>query len=179
MHTLVTGRNVKITPGVRTLIARQLGKLARVLNDSAVSAQVILRRERHRHVAELTIHARGDHRLFGSGHGDDWAMSVRAAAAKVEKQAQRLKTRWRERKRRAAGRRHPSQRRSRGNGGPIAEPVVRTPPAAVKPMSVEDAVIGLRERGDQFLVFRNAATEAVNILYRRKDGRLGLIEPEA
>ncbi len=176
MDTFVTGRNVEITPGLRDLIARQLGKLTRVLNDSAVSAQVILRRERHRHLAEVTIHARGEHVLHGMGAGSAWPTSVRSALQKVEKQAERLKTKWQERKRRPARTGRP--RRAAGAAAAPAEAVVRTPSAAVKPMTVEDAVVSLRERGDQVLVFRNAATDALNILYRRQDGRLGLIEPE-
>lgn len=180
MRTLVTGRNVDITPTLRDLIDQQLGKLGRVLNDSAVSAQVVLRRERHQHLTEITIHARGEHLLHGLGDGAAWPASIRAALAKVEKQAERLKTQWEGRKRRSAGRAPAARRERRPTGdGVEGERIVRTPSAAVKPMTLEDAAVSLRESGDQFLVFRNAVTDAVNILYRRKDGRLGLIEPEA
>ena len=50
---------------------------------------------------------------------------------------------------------------------------------AVKPMSVEDAALRVDDGGDGFVVFRNADTDAINVLYRRKDGNLGLIEPDA
>jgi putative sigma-54 modulation protein len=57
--------------------------------------------------------------------------------------------------------------------------VIRTRRLAVKPMTVEEAALELGTRGDGVLVFRDATTERVNVLYRRKDGNLGLIEAEA
>lgn len=178
MRTLVTGRNVNITPRLRQLIDHGLSKLDRVLNDSAVSAQVILRQERHRHVAEVTIHARGDHMLHGLGQGNAWQASLKAAASKIEKQAQRMKSKWHERKRQGADARTvtPPPR--------LAEPVAGSPRviravrSVVKPMTVEDAALRLGPGAESFLVFRNASSEAVSILYRRKDGNLGLIEPD-
>ena len=64
-------------------------------------------------------------------------------------------------------------------GEPASAPLVVSRRLAPKPMSVEEAVMQLGLRRDQFLVFTNAATEAVNVLYRRKNGGLGLIEPVA
>jgi putative sigma-54 modulation protein len=64
-------------------------------------------------------------------------------------------------------------------GAPAAAPrIVRANRYAVKPMSIEDAAMRLDEVDDAFLVFRNADDDAVNILYRRKDGNIGLIEPD-
>ncbi len=177
MRTLVTGRNVDITPGLRQLIDRGLSKLDRVLNDSAVSAQVILRQERHRHVAEVTIHARGDHMLHGLGQGTAWQASLKEATSKIEKQAQQMKSKWHERKRQGADARTVTPPR-------LAEPVAGSPRViraaryAVKPMTVEDAALRLGPGAESFLVFRNASSDAVNILYRRKDGNFGLIEPD-
>ena len=59
-----------------------------------------------------------------------------------------------------------------------ARRVVRATRYAVKPMSIEDAALRIDGAGETFVVFRNAETDAVNILYRRKDGNLGLIEPD-
>jgi len=103
MRLLVTGRNIDITPALRQLIERKLSKLDRVLNDSAMSAQVILRMEKYRRVADLTIHARGDHMLHGIGEGAEWPASIRQAIDKIDKQAHKLKSKWTTRKRRATG----------------------------------------------------------------------------
>ncbi len=57
--------------------------------------------------------------------------------------------------------------------------IVRSSGYAVKPMTVEDAALRVDAGSDAFLVFRNAVTDSINILFRRRDGQLGLIEPEA
>ena len=178
MRTLVTGRNVEITPGLRQVIDRGLGKLDRLLNDTAVSAQVILRQERHRHVAEITIHARDDHMLHGLGEGTEWQASIRQALAKIAKQAQRMKSKWNERKRQAAGARAVRAPARAAETGAAAPRIIRAPRSLVKPMTVEDAALRLDGATEHFLVFRNASTETVSILYRRADGNFGLIEPD-
>ena len=94
MRVEITGRHVDITPPLRQLIARRLAKLERLLNDSAISAGVILTKEKYRHRAEIIIHVRGDHMLRGLGDGTSWPVAVRDAAAKIEQQAQTLKGKW-------------------------------------------------------------------------------------
>ena len=178
MRVDITGRHVDITPPLRQLIDRSLGKIERLLNDRAVSASVILTKEKYRHRTELVIHARGDHMMSSNGEGNGWTLSVRKATAKIEQQARKLKSRWTEDKRQrdgagasAAGEdEHPVRAANR--------PVVRTARYPVKPMSIEDAALRLEGGREMFVVFRNADTDAVGILYRRKDGNLALIEPD-
>jgi putative sigma-54 modulation protein len=177
MRVDVTGRHVEITPPLRTLIDKRLAKLERLLNDNVVSAQVILTLEKYRHRTEMVVHARGDHMMRGLGEGNAWPISLRQAAQKVEQQAQTLKGKWAERKRSSTRRRTPR--------APAAEPaaaaaprVVRARSYAVKPMSIDDAALRVEGGEETFLVFRNAETDAVSILFRRKDGSLGLIEPD-
>ena len=176
MRIDVTGRHIDVTPGLRHVIERSLAKVERLLNDSAVSATVVLTKEKYRHRTELVIHAKGDHILSGIGEGNTWPLSVRKAAAKIEHQAQTLKSRWTEGKR----------QRTSGRGvtvaaAPEAVPgrrVVRSTRYAVKPMSIDEAVQRLEAVPETFVVFRNADTDAISVLFRRKDGNLGLIEPD-
>lgn len=174
MRLDITGRHVEVTDPLRQLIDRRLAKLARLLNDSAISANVILTKEKYRHLAEIVIHARGDHTLRGIGQGTSWALSLRQAAQKIEQQAQTLKSKWAMRKRQASARsvEVPAAEKSQ------TRRVVKATRAAVKPMSIEDAALRVDAGTDTFVVFRNAETDAVSILYRRKDGNLGLIEPD-
>ena len=173
MRLDITGRHVEITPPLRQLIDRRLAKLSRVLNDSAISGTVILTKEKYRHLSEIVIHARGDHILRGIGTGNAWHLSLRQASEKIEQQAQKLKSKWAERKRRGAGAREvPSSETA------AVPRIVRATRYAIKPMSVEDAALRVESGADTFIVFRNAESDAVSILYRRKDGNLGLIEPE-
>ncbi len=180
MRLEITGRHVEVTAPLRQLIDRRLARLARVLNDAAVSAQVILTKEKYRHLAEIIIHARGDHTMRGTGEGNAWQVSMRQAAEKIEQQAHRLKGKWNGRKRGAAGRRAVS---APAPAGAAAEPalaprVIRATRYAVKPMSIEDAALRVEAGPETFLVFRNADTDGVSIMYRRRDGNFGLIEPE-
>jgi putative sigma-54 modulation protein len=179
MRVDITGRHVDITPPLRQLIDQSLGKIERLLNDRAVSATIILTKEKYRHKTELVVHARGDHMLSGNGEGNAWPLSVRKATAKIEQQARKLKSRWTEDKRQRDGAGASAADAITGLAAtPPRRPVVRAARYAVKPMSVEDAALRLEEGRDTFVVFRNAETDAVGILYRRKDGNLALIEPD-
>ncbi len=184
MQLDITGRHVAVTPALRQLIERRLAKIGRLLNDSVVSAKVILTLEKYRHRAEVIVHARGDNILRGLGEGNAWAIAIRQAVEKLEQQASKIKGKWAERKRSETSRRKPrvagtTEGDGRGAGPEPATPrVVRAARYAIKPMSIEDAALRLDATQEGFLVFRNADTEAVGILYRRKDGNLGLIEPD-
>src|SRR3954466_2124077 len=90
----VTGRHVEVTPPMQRLIDQALKKLERILNDRAVSATVTLTKEKYRHIAEIIVHARGDHTLTGVGQGNTWPLALRQAEAKVERQAKKLKSKW-------------------------------------------------------------------------------------
>ena len=178
MRVDITGRNLDITTGLRQLIGRRLGKLERLLNDRALSATVRLTKEKYRCRTELVVHAKGDHMLSGNGEGNGWPISVRQAVEKVEHQAEKLKSRWTESKRQRGGVRGANAATAAEPGRRPAPPRLRTTRYAVKPMSVEDAALRLESGAENFVVFRNADTDAVSIVHRRKDGSLGLIEPQ-
>jgi putative sigma-54 modulation protein len=178
MRLELTGRHVEITPSIRSLVDRKLAKLTRVLNDSVVSAQVVLTREKYRHVTEMSVHIRGDHVLAGKTAGATWTDSVGRAIEKIEQQAQKVKGRWEARKRRTAPVAVPPVPPDAATAADVLPRVVRASRYHVKPMSVDDAARAVEGGRDGFLVFRNAGTGAINVLYRRKDGDFGLIEPE-
>ena len=99
MRLELTGRHVDITPALRRLVETKIGKLERVLNDSAVSAQAVLTREKHRHRTDITLHARGEKFLHGVGDSGSWEASLSAAIGKISQQAQKVKGKWQGRKR--------------------------------------------------------------------------------
>lgn len=177
MRVDITGRHIDITPGLRQLIDKSLARMERLLNDRAVSATVVLTKEKYRHKTELVVHAKGDHILSAIGEGNTWPLSIRKAAAKIEHQAQKLKSRWTE------GKRQRKNNRAVGIPAASTEPgtarrVVRATRYAVKPMSLDDATVRLDAVPETFVVFRNAETDVISVLFRRKDGNLGLIEPD-
>jgi putative sigma-54 modulation protein len=99
MRLVVTGRHVEITPDLRKLVERKLAKLDRVLGESIVSAQVVLALERYRHIAEITVHARGDHMLHGLGDTRAWQTSLAEAVDKLTGQIAKVKGKWERRTR--------------------------------------------------------------------------------
>lgn len=194
MRLELTGRHVTITPATRKAVERSLARMTRMLNDSIVSVQVVITREKSRHHVEMTLHARGDHFMHGAATGRDLAAALGAAAEKLEHQAQKLKSRWTEGKRQGvsaakAGSAAPRPERARrvfatglaaGEAdGDAAMRIIRARRYEVKPMSVDEAALEVGDGQGAFLVFRNSVTDTINVLFRRPDGHLGLIEPEA
>jgi len=185
MRLELTGRHVTITPAVRALVESRVSHTLRLLNDSALSAHVVLTRERTRIRAEVTVHARRERFLHGEATGPDLALALGDAADKVDQQARKLKGKLTGRKRRGPSAVRfvpPSPATATRTAGTPSSPrrrIVRTRRSAVKPMSVEDAAAELGDGKEMLIVFRNSATDAVMVLFRRPDGHLGLIEPDA
>jgi putative sigma-54 modulation protein len=181
MRIDITGRHMTVAPALTQLITKRLATLERVLNDAAISALVIVTKEKYRHKVEMAIHTRGDHTLNGTAEANTWALATRQAAVKIEQQAKKLKGKWADRKRQSA--KLVRNRKTATEAGETAGPandgrrLVRTSRYPVKPMTVEDAAMRLDEGEESFVVFRNADDDAVAIVYRRKDGNLGLIQP--
>jgi ribosome hibernation promoting factor len=99
MRLLLTGRQIDITPSLRKLVDARLAKIERRLGSAVVSAQLVLSREKDRYVAELTVHAKGDHILHGIGTTNGWSTSLTSAVQKVVQQVEKLKGKWQARKR--------------------------------------------------------------------------------
>jgi putative sigma-54 modulation protein len=181
MRLELTGRHAEITPELRQQVEKRLAKLDRILTDGIVSVQAVLTLEKYRHQSEFTVHTRGDHFLHGLGNTNTWESSISDAIEKITQQLVKVKGKWQERKRRATPVRLVEGELSTPRAG-AAEPkprrVRRVTPYPVKPMTVDEAALALESGDDAFLVFRNAATDSIGVVYRRKDGHLGLIEPE-
>jgi putative sigma-54 modulation protein len=126
----------------------------------------------------VTVHARGEHFLHGLGDNKSWETSISDAIEKITQQLHKVKGKWQERKRRATSARVLAV--AEPPAAPASKPrrVRRVPRYPVKPMTVEEAALSVDAGDDTFLVFRNATTDSINVVYRRKDGQLGLIEPE-
>ena len=189
MRLELTGRHVDITPALRRLVDTKLARLERLLNDSAVSAQAVLTVEKRRRRADITVHARGEKFLHGVGSSASWEVSVCEAIDKIAQQAQRVKGKWQERKRRAskgtpiigeereavAVRPEPAPRRV----PPRMPRILRAERQPIKAMSITDAAREVDASGDSIVVFRDAETAAISVLYRRRNGELTLVETEA
>lgn len=171
-----TGRHVEVTPGIRKHVEDHFKKLDHIFNDSTAWVHVIIDVEKNRQIAELVVHWR-DHTLAAKDINADMYMALTRAIAKIEKQALKLKKKLIDRKQGA---------KSTASVAPQPDALVEATPRppriiaarrySVKPMTAEEAALQLSSETDQFLVFRDADTERLGVLYKRKDGNYGLIE---
>lgn len=160
------------------------------MNDSAVSAQVVLTREKRGRRADITLHARGEKFLHGVGESAAWETSLSQALDKIAQQARKVKSKWQEPKRRSVKRAplvaeaaeaavvRPAAPRG---GAPRARMprILRASRQALKAMSVGEAAREIDANGEGVLVFRDAETAEISVLYRRANGELTLVETEA
>jgi putative sigma-54 modulation protein len=192
MRLELTGRHIKITPALRAIVEDGLSHSLRKLNSSAVSVQVVLTREKTRMHAEATLHVKGERFLHGEATGRDPETALAAVLDKIDRQAQKVKNKWTDGKRQGvsaakAGSAAPRPERARGRFDAAAAEaaeargprVVRVRRYAVKRMPVDDAALVVGDTPNSFVIFRETATDAITVLFRRPDGNLGLIEPEA
>lgn len=179
MRLVLTGRHLDISPGLRTLVDRKLVRLERLLGNAIVSAQVVCVRDKDRLEADVTVHMRGDHILASRATGATWNSALTVVVDKIQRQGTKVKGKWKERKRRATATRRqtePGPVPADGPPAPNGPRVVRITRAQLKPITVENAALELSASGEPFLVFRNADTDALNVLLRRRGGEFGLLE---
>jgi len=180
MRLQVKGRNLEVSEQIRQYAEEKLGKLDRLVNDpTRVELELAVEKNpsiHDNHVAEATVWTKGPV-LRAREASADMRASIDQLVNKLERQVKRYRE-----KRRVAPRRH-----ARDGGLPVeARPVelpeddtgiVKTKQFAVSPMTAEEAVLQLELVGHDFFVFRNVETEIINVVYRRRDGDYGLIEP--
>jgi putative sigma-54 modulation protein len=172
-----TGRHVEVTPALRAHVEDHFQKLEHIFNDTAARAHVIMEVEKNRQIGEVLVHWR-DHTLTATDTNADMYLALTRAIAKIEKQALKLKKKIIDRKQ---GAKRVSSVAPQPDGqleaSPSAPRIIAARRYAVKPMTAEEAVMRLTGETEQFLVFRDADTNRVGVLYKRKDGNFGLIEP--
>lgn len=182
MQVTVTFRHVDPTPALRTYAEGKLTRVVKKYLRRPGDAHVILAVSKTRHMAEITLQA--DHvSLFAKEVTTDLYSAIDLAVEKLEHQAQKLKARRKEHKGQSGARTAapPATKAAPGQAEPARgkrRGVIRTRRVSAKPMAVDEAVEQLSGSQEEFLVFTNAATQLLSVLYRRKDGNFGLIEPE-
>lgn len=173
MKLQVRGRNIEVTDALREYVEKRLGKLKKYL-EVINEVQVILAMEGDSHRVEVTIPL-GSVILRGEEVTEDMYASIDLVVEKLEKQIERYKGKLLRRFDRNQVELKVPEARGEEAEGPR---VVRTKRFAIKPMTVDEAIMQMNLLGHSFFVFSNADTGEVNVLYRRRDGNYGLIEPE-
>ena len=181
MKTTITAKNMVVTPGITDRIMRKVSKMGRYLDQNTEIFVRLTREKNNRRTCEITVPIDGVTLRAEATNDDNLYVSIDQALAKLERQIHKHRTKLDKRLREDAFK--PAELEYDAESAPAAEEtarkVVRTKSFPVRPMSVEDAILQMELLGHSFFVFVNVETDRTNVLYLRKDGDLGLMEPEA
>ena len=178
MRLQVKGRNLEVSEQIRKYAEEKLGKLDKLVNDpTRVELELLVEKNpsiHDNHVAEATVWTKGPV-LRARESSADMKASIDQLVSKLERQVKRYRE-----KRRVAPRRHapPPAEPSSLDLDEDAVAITKTKQFTVNPMTPDEAVLQLELVGHDFFVFRNADSNGINVVYRRRDGRYGLIEPQ-
>ncbi len=175
MDITVTFRHLEPTDALRDYAQEKISRIKKYVGSPADVA-VILSLEKHRHQAEITLSTNG-FTVNAKEVTEDMYAAIDLAVDKLERQVKKHKEKIKNHK--------TAERTARYNIvspepviPPQAERIIKTERIFIKPMSLDEAIMQIDLMHNDFMVFTNARTQKVNVLYRRRDGNLGLIEPE-
>jgi len=174
MQLSVKGRSLEVTDALRSYAEEKLRRLTKYF-ENIVTANVVLSLEKHRQIAEVTLRVR-DLTIRAEESTEDLYSSIDLVVEKLERQILRYKERIAGHVTRGASREERDA--SAITAVETESRLVKTKRFAVKPAEVDEAIMQMDLLGHNFYVFRNARTDEVNVVYRRRDGHYGLIEPE-
>ena len=174
----IRGKNVEITQALREYVEKRVGKITKYF-DNMDEISVLLSVEKERKIVEVTAEVRGGLILRGQESNADMYTSIDLVVEKLERQIHKQKTKL-ERRFRNGGIRTEAFAESRiqvehdDEGGEY--PVVKTKHFVVKPMDVQEAIMQMNLLNHEFFVFRDAQTEQICVVYKRRAGAYGLLE---
>ncbi len=174
MHTSVTFKNIDPSDNLRTYAEDKLDRFDRFL-DSPAEANVVLSVEKFRHIAEINIIGRKLN-IVGKEETNDMYSAIDMVLDKIGKQLKKNKEKIRDRR---GGAKIGEFAAENINIEEAGRKRVMVKNIEYKPMDVDEAIMQMDLVTDNFLVFSNAKTDQINVLYRRKDGNLGLIQPNS
>ena len=183
MQVNVTGRHMAVTDSTRAYAEEKFGRLAKIYDAEPVVAEVVLearknRSKTNRFVAEVTVRMKG-HVVRAEEGADDMLQAIDLTSDKAETQLRKYKSRVVDRRN---GKHAPVVVKTAPGDGQLSEeseePIIsRTKRIETKPMTEEEALLQMELLGHDFFVFRHAETDLINVLYRRRGGDYGLIQP--
>lgn len=173
MHYTITGRNIEVTPGLRTAIEEKIGKLSRYFNpDTEVIVTMSVQKDKQK--IEVTIPVKGSI-IRAEESSSDMYVSIDLVEEIIERQIKKYKKKLIDKKQSAQAFSELFLSEEYDSDDEIQ--IVKTKRFGMKPMDPEEACIQMELLGHSFYVFLNAETEEVNVVYKRKGNTYGLIEP--
>ena len=174
MKYIISGKNIDVTEGLKQAVYDKLGRLEKFFSEDT-KAQVTFSVENERQKIEVTIPMKG-HIIRAEQVSDDMYVSIDMVVQIIERQVTRYKKKIVDQEQDAAY--FQDQFLEEESEGEDEISIIRSKRFAVKPMYPEDACVQMELLGHSFYVFRNAETDEVNVVYKRKGNTYGLIEPE-
>jgi putative sigma-54 modulation protein len=175
MNYIISGKNIDVTEGLRAAVYDKLGRLEKFFTEDT-KAQVTFSVEKERQKIEVTIPMKG-HIIRAEQVSDDMYVSIDMVVEIIERQVVRYKKKIVDQNQDAAYFQDSFLDEEYEDEGDDIQ-IIRSKRFAVKPMYPEDACVQMELLGHNFYVFRNAETDEVNVVYKRKGNTYGLIEPE-
>ena len=184
MNIIISGKNMEVTSSLSALLNKKLSKLKKFLRTDT-DVHVLMSVDTYRHICEITIPYAGVIIRAEESTGDMYA-SIDGVIDKLIRQIERCRTRLDKRWRGGEGLSQVGAAAQNSDYEEITEAddeddvipkIVRTKRFAVKPLMLDEAALQFQLLDHDFFVFRNAETQEVNVLYKRRDGTYGLIEP--
>lgn len=176
MKFIISGKNIDVTPGLKDTITHKLGKLERYFTpDTEIIVTLSVEKERQK--IEVTIPVKGQI-IRSEQVSSDMYVSIDLVEEVIERQLRKYKTKLIARHQEGSNFKQEFFDSQEQNEADEEIRIVRTKRFGIKPMYPEDACIEMELLGHDFFVFCNAETEEVNVVYKRKNGTFGLIEPD-
>ncbi|AHD03996.1 ribosome-associated translation inhibitor RaiA [Paenibacillus larvae] len=180
MKYKIRGVNIELTEALKDYVDKKISKLDKYFEAPLASeASVTLSVIKDMHTVEVTIPISGA-LLRAEVKNDDMYASIDLVVDKLERQIRKYKTKMNRRIRQEGGKRDLFVMEPSSVANTVEEEeyeLVRTKRFTLKPMDVEEAILQMNMVGHNFFVFANMDTDQVNVVYKREDGRYGLIEP--
>lgn len=176
MNFIISGKNIEVTPGLKDSVTSKLGKLERYFTPDT-EIIVTLSVERDRQKIEVTIPVKGDI-IRSEQTSTDMYVSIDLVEEVIERQLRKYKNKLIARHQEGGTFKQEFFEEEPAIDSNDEIQIVRTKKFGIKPMFPEDACVQMELLGHDFFVFSNAETEEVNVVYKRKNGTFGLIEPE-
>ena len=174
MHFIITGKNIDVTPGLKSAVEDKIGKLEKYFTpDTEVHATLSVEKDRHK--IEVTIPVKGNI-IRSEQVSNDMYVSIDLVEEIIEKQMKKYKNKIIDRSQDGGNLQQDYLDQDFADDGEIK--IVRTKRFGFKPMYPEDACVQMELLGHSFYVFRNAETDEVNVVYKRRGNTYGLIEPD-
>ncbi len=178
MKIVIKGKHIEVTDAIRNYIEKRLGRVERHF-DHILEVIVTLGVEKNRQIVEVTLQARRA-LIRAEEETDNMYTSIDKVVDKLERQIQKYKEKFFQKPHSNTDKKelvNEGLSIEEGKSAGVAK-IVKTKRFAIKPMSIEEAAMQMDLLGHSFFVFANDNTNKVNVLYKRKDGNFGLIEPE-